>query len=372
MILRRYLVKEIAHTFLAVILVILLIAISNKFVRLVAQAASGNVPSNVLLEVILFQIPDLLAFLLPVGLFLSILLCFSRFFIDNEIPVMLACGVPWQKLATTSLGLGVAVMILAGSLTCYWVPKSAQYKEQLLHAEGPVLMVQTVAPGRFHSFQKDKLVFYVADVSSDRSELKRVFIAEQPSKKNIDEDRSLVTASSGKVYTDQQSGLMYFQLNDGRRYNGTPGDMDYSILAFKEYQRLLEGPTKPEGLYYHRTMPTKMLLENPTKSNLAELQWRLSVPLSAPLLALFAVPLSRVGPRQGRYGRLFSAVAICIVYYNLLTISKRWVASGALAPSIGVWWVHLLLLAFALAFLAKASGRSTQWFHQIKQRFSHE
>lgn len=369
MILRRYLAKEITHTFLAVILVILLIAISNKFVRLVAQAASGNVPSNVLLEVILFQIPDLLAFLLPIGLFLSILLCFSRFFTDNEIPVMLACGVPWQRLTTTSFGLGLVIMILAGSLTCYWVPKAAQYREQLLHAEGPILLVQTVAPGRFHSFQKDKLVFYVADVSADRSELKRVFIAEQPSKKELDEDRSLVTAKSGKVYTDQQSGLTYFQLNDGRRYNGMPGDMDYNILAFKEYKRLLEGPTKPEGLYFHRTMPTKMLWQDATPSNLAELQWRLSVPLSAPLLALFAVPLSRVGPRQGRFGRLFAAVVVCIVYFNLLTISKRWVASGTIAASIGVWWVHLLLLGCALVLLAKASGRGAQWFHHVRQRF---
>lgn len=369
MVLRRYLVREVTYTFLAVILVILLIAVSNKFVRLVAQAASGNVPSNVLLEVILFQIPDLLAFLLPVGLFLSILLCFSRFFVDNEIPVMLACGVAWQRLTATSLALGLVIMVLAGSLTCYWVPKSAQYREQLLRAEGPILLVQTVAPGRFHSFQKDKLVFYVADVSADRSELKRVFIAEQPNNKKVDEDRSLVTAKGGKVYTDQQSGLTYFQLNEGRRYNGTPGDMDYSVLAFKEYRRLLEEPTKPEGLYFHRSMPTQMLWQDPKPSNLAELQWRLSVPLSAPLLALFAVPLSRVGPRQGRFGRLFVAVVICIVYYNLLTISKRWVASGTIAPSIGVWWVHLLLLGCALIFLARASGRGAQWFHHVKQRF---
>ncbi len=369
MLLRRYLFREVSHTFFAVILVILLIAISNKLVRLVAQAASGNIPPNVLLEVILFQIPDLLAFLLPVGLFLAILLCFSRFFADNEIPVMLACGVSWQRLLTVSMSLGLVVMVMAGGLTCYWSPIFAQYREQLLHTEGPMLLVQTMAPGRFHAFNKDKLVFYVSDLSSDRSELKRVFIAEQPKGDAQNNDWSLISAEAGKLTTDQNTGLKYLTLINGQRFQGTPGEMDYSILQFKEYQRLIDEPKAPEGLYFHRTMPTKMLIDNPTLSNLAELQWRLSIPLSAPLLALLALPLSRVPPRSGRFSRLFIAVLVCILYFNLLTVSKRWVASGVLTPYIGVWWVHLLLLAFGLLFLAKTSGRAFQGYHWMRQRF---
>lgn len=366
MLIRRYLLREIATTFIAVIAIILLIAISNKFVRLIAQAAAGNIAPGVLLQVILFQIPELLAFLLPVGLFLAVLLCYSRFFADNEIPVMLACGIGWQRLLTVSLALGLVVMLLSGTLTCYFGPKIAYQRERLLHEEGPLLLMQTVTPGRFHAFQKDKLVFYVTGINSDRSEMKQVFIAEQPKGALSDKQSwSLLTAKVGKVIINETNGLTYFKLIDGRRYNGTPGEADYSILSFGEYERLLEGTTMPQGLFFHRTMPTPMLLENPSPSNMAELQWRIAVPLSAPLLALLAVPLSRVRPRQGRFGQLFTAVIFCIVYYNLLTISKRWVASGKLAPEIGLWWVHALLFGLALFWIAKASGRLNQgyqWF----------
>ncbi len=368
MLIKRYLYREVSHTFFAVILVILLIAISNKLVRLVAQAAIGNIPPNVLFEVILFQVPDLLAFLLPIGLFLAILLCFSRFFAENEIPVMLACGISWRKLLAVTLSLGVVVMLLAASLTCYFAPKSAQYREQLLHTDGPMLLIQTLAPGRFHSFQKDKLVFYVSELSNDRKTLNRVFIAEQP---NNSEQKSwsLISAQAGKIFTDKQ-GSTYFTMLNGKRYQGSPGQMDYNVVHFDEYQRLLENPKMQEGLFFHRTMPTKMLLDDPTRSNLAELQWRLSIPLAAPLLALLALPLSRVGPRQGRFSRLFVAIVICIVYFNLLTVSKRWVASGMLAPNIGVWWVHTLMLIFGLLFLAKASGRANQSYQWLRQKFS--
>lgn len=365
MLINRYLFREICHTFFAVILVILLIAISNKFARLVGQAAAGAIAPSILAQVILLQIPELLAFLLPIALYLAILLCFSRFFVDNEIPVMFACGISWQRLIGVCLGLSLIIMTITGALTCYWNPKLGQYREQLLHEEGLAVLVQTIMPGRFHSLQEDKFIFYVANLSADRHELSQVFIAEQPTASFLD-DKSVIAAKTGKVVTDPTTGSTYFKLFDGRRYHGTPGEMDYNILEFKQYQRLLEGNSAPSGLFYHRTMPMSMLWEHPTPGNLAELQWRLSIPLSALLLALLAVPLSRVSPRGGRYGRLFLAIVICIFYFNLLTLSKRWVAAQALPAVIGVWWVHALLLLTALLLIAKISGRGRQGYEKLR------
>jgi lipopolysaccharide export system permease protein len=349
--------------------VVLLIALSNKLVRLISKAASGEIPPDLLLQVIFFQVPDLLAFLLPIGLFLAALLCYSRFFVDNEIPVMLSCGISWGRLLKSSLILSMLVMVLVGAITCYWSPIIAQYREDKLHDDGPLLLVQTMTPGRFHTLQNDKLVFYVAESSSDRSELKRVFIADEPKENSEDLHRSFLTAETGKVISDPQSGATYLKLIEGRRYHGTPGERDYSVLTFDNYERLIPGKETPAGVYFHRTMPTSMLWNSPSPSNYAELQWRLSLPLAAPLLVLLALPLSRTNPRAGKFSRLFIAVMICIVYFYLLTMSKRWVASQHLAPEIGVWWVHGLLLLAALFLLMHGSGRSVQWYQAIKKRF---
>lgn len=368
MLIQRYLLRETFHTFSAVTLVVLLIAVSNKFVRLVGKAAIGDIAPDILLQMILFLIPDLLAFLLPIALFLAILLCFSRFFAENEIPVMFACGISWQKLLMVSLSFGIIVMILAGGLTCYWGPKVAVYREQLLNDEGPMLLVQTITPGRFHSLHKDHLVFYVASLNGDRTELKHIFIADQPKGSlSEQENGSMLTARAGKIATSAE-GATYITLMDGRRYQGTPGEKDFSILQFKDYQRLLEDSKTSTVPLFHRTMPTLGLLKDPTPSNMAELQWRLSIPLSAILLALLAVPLSRVSPRAGRFGRLFVGLIICIIYFNLLTMSKRWVATQHILPQIGVWWVHILFLTGTLALLTITTGRWHQWFYTIKQK----
>jgi len=369
MVIFRYLFRELAYTFFAVILVVLLISISNKFVRLISKAASGEIAPDVLFQLILFQIPDLAAFLLPIAFFLAILITLGRLFANNEIPVLFACGFSWGQLVRF-VGIGsLIVAFFTALLTCYGTPKLAQYREQVLKQEGPFLLLQTMMPGRFHSFQKDKLVFYVGDMKSDRTQLKNIFIAEHPNASQPQgENWSVLTARSGKIVVDPKTGLTYLTLAKGKRYVGTPGEQDYSILRFQNYQRLIEEPVVTPNVLFHRTMATRALWQMPTPAHRAELQWRISLPLAAPLLALLALAFSSVSPRRGRFGAFFIAIVICIVYFNLLMLSKRWVALGRLPEVVGVWWVHLLLLLLGLFLLIEVSGKGEQMRYYFKKR----
>ena len=76
----------------------------------------------------------------------------------------------------------------------------------------------------------------------------------------------------------------------------------------------------------------------------AELIWRVSVPVSALVLALLAIPLSFVNPRAGRSANMILALLVYMIYSNLLTMSQAWVAQGKIAPLTGLLSVHLLML----------------------------
>jgi lipopolysaccharide export LptBFGC system permease protein LptF len=39
------------------------------------------------------------------------------------------------------------------------------------------------------------------------------------------------------------------------------------------------------------------------------------------------------------------AVIVYVLYYNLFTVCRRWVASGVLASYLGSWWVHAVFLS---------------------------
>jgi lipopolysaccharide export system permease protein len=91
------------------------------------------------------------------------------------------------------------------------------------------------------------------------------------------------------------------------------------------------------------------LLQEPHEGNLAELLWRIGLPLSALNLALLAIPLSFVNPRASRSANLVFALLTYMAYSNLISVSQAWVSQGKLSFHVGWWAVHAAMLLLLLA-----------------------
>src|SRR5690606_40140672 len=77
----------------------------------------------------------------------------------------------------------------------------------------------------------------------------------------------------------------------------------------------------------------------------------LSLPLIVLIMTLFAVPMAKANPRQGRYLKLLPALFLYMSYLGLLIAMRSQVEKGGIPPEIGLWWVHLLFLCIgALIF----------------------
>ena len=70
MIISRYLLKEVCITLLVVTFVLLLVFLSQELVRYLNYIAAGKLAVNMLLRLLGFEIPYLLALLLPLVLHL--------------------------------------------------------------------------------------------------------------------------------------------------------------------------------------------------------------------------------------------------------------------------------------------------------------
>jgi lipopolysaccharide export system permease protein len=109
-------------------------------------------------------------------------------------------------------------------------------------------------------------------------------------------------------------------------------------------------------------MSTLELLQQRQPDHLAELLWRIGIPLSALNLALLAIPLSFANPRGGRTNNLVFALFTYMIYSNLLSVSQAWVIQGKVSFGIGVWAVHVfmfvtLLLLFSRRVVVFSWGR---------------
>jgi len=102
---------------------------------------------------------------------------------------------------------------------------------------------------------------------------------------------------------------------------------------------------------------TGQLLASSNNADIAELQWRFSTPIMSLVLMLIAVPLSRLRPRQGRFGKIGLAVLAYFLYYQLLFAARAWVEGGAVPPYLGLWWVHVIALVGAAWLLMPELGR---------------
>ncbi|MGE3920384.1 MAG: LPS export ABC transporter permease LptF [Gammaproteobacteria bacterium] len=361
MIIVRYLYKEIAATMCASTGLLLLIFMSTQFVHFLSMAAGGIFAVRILLHLMALQIPTLLALLLPVGFYMSVLLAYGRLYADREMVVLQGSGLSQARLIKFTLGFAAIVCLITFILNL-WVSPLITIKQRILFAEAKAApLIETIAPARFFATNDNKTVFYVESISRDRQQMQHIFVADRddPDNTNV---WSVITANKGFQYVNRQ-GEHFIVIANGKRYQGLPGESNFQVDEFKRYYfRLSSAP--PNVKLDEATMSTWKLFHQ-FKSNanaIAEFQWRVSMPLSVIILALLAIPLSHTNPRQGRYAQLLPAIGIYIVYANLMFLTRSWIQSKVIPGWLGAWWLHLLALTLAFVLLA----RQGRWWQLYK------
>lgn len=352
MIIFKYLAKEVVGTLLATTFVLMLIFMSTQLVHYLGDAAfHGRYSGEIVLHIMVLQIPYLLGLLLPLGFYLAVLTAYGRLHADREMVVLHSCGFSESHLLGLTLIMAVITAIIVSIFTCGLSPYVAKAQKDLVARARAQPLIETLMPDRFYSFDGGRQVLYVQSVSRDHTKLKNIFVATQSKKSHqkSEDDWSVISAREG--YQLEKAGHTLI-INGGYRYDGTPGEDNYQVQHFDKLSWRL--PEKTVN-YSHKpaVIPTLTLLREGMSNpqNAAELQWRFSMPLSVILLALLAIPLSKVDPRQGKFSLFFPAVLIYIFYANMMFVGRSWVQSGSISPYIGLWWIHGLLLLLALALM---------------------
>lgn len=350
MIVFRYLSREVLLTFSAVSTVLLVIIMSGRFIKYLAQAAQGILDPGVLLLIMGYRIPGFLQLILPLGLFLGILLAYGRLYLDSEMTVLSATGMSEQRLLAYTLAPAILVALMCAWLSFFLTPQGLQNVAQILNDQDALTEFDTLVAGRFQSMRDGSRVTYTQELSDDRDELRNVFISEKrdlSKAKEKDEGITVLVAKTGRQEI-QEDGSRYLILNDGYRYDGTPGEADYRVIHYDTYGVLLPKPSVEVKVGERETMSTQQLLDSPQPRMKSELQWRLSSPLLVLIVTLIAVPLSRANPRQGRFLKLLPAILLYMAYLALLVAARSALDKEQIPIALGLWPVHGVFLLIGL------------------------
>lgn len=359
----RYLSKNILVALFAVTAVLLLIVMSGRFIKYLAEAATGELAADVLFTIMGYRLPGFLELILPLGLFIGILMSYGRLYLDSEMTVLTACGMSTRKLVAYTMVPAVFIMLTVAVLSIKISPWGAAKVEDIFNAQDARTEFDTLIPGRFQQLGSGGRVTYTEKLTDKRTRMENVFISQRLEKQGGKPELVLLVAESGTQYIDESTGSHFLLLENGYRYDGNPGDPEYRITRYEKYGVKIPRPKLRQVRVKSELKETPDLFGSENPEDVAQLQWRLSLPLLVPIITLIAIPLSRVNPRQGRYMRLLPAIFLYMGYLILLSTTRTGIEDGKISPYLGLFWVHLLFLGIGLALIGNLHHK-LHWFRK--------
>ena len=339
MIFQRAARREFTHSAAGVFIALFAILLTTQLIRFLGEAAQGSIAPEAVVALLGFSALNYIPALLSLSAFIAILLALSRSYRDSEMVVWFSSGLSlaaWiRPVLAFTLPLVVAVAGLSLFVSPWALSESAEYRGNLSSRKD----AGQASPGAFQESSSGDRVVFVEAVADDETYVKNVFVT------SVQNQRLGVTMAATGHQEIAENGDRFMVLENGRRYEVEPGTPEFRILEYSRYAIRLETKEARGIERTPRNTPTLDLLKNDQPVFRAELLWRLSVPLSAIILALLAIPLSFVNPRAGRSANMLLALFTYLLYHNLMTISQAWVATGRISFWVGMTAVHLFMLA---------------------------
>lgn len=347
MIIERALFREAAVNTFAIALILFIFMFFLGLTRLLGKITIGGHTSQVIIEIFSLKMIQSIDTMLPLALFLGVLLATGRWYRDNEMAVLAACGIGLIRLLRPLL---VLAMIVAGivSLASFWVsPWAALETERLQQSSTQTMAFSGIRSGVFSETWPDRRTYFVEHSDTDAQRLSNVFISSLSPVTAIGGRHVTVFASRGMHEVDDTTGQRYLILQNGYFYDGSPGQADYQIVSFDSYRVRISS-----GKLFNITgeveyMNLAGLLRDGSPHAMSQIHWRLARPVAVLVLAVIALVLAHTDPRRGRFTNLFVAIFVFFLYSNLLGVAADMLDKGKTPMYLGLWWVHAQFVVVA-------------------------
>lgn len=356
----RYVIREVAKAFAAIVVVLLAIVVSLMFLRTLEEVNLGGLGVDLVFLYLRLQLLRDASSLLPPAFFLAILVTLNRLARDSELIAMNACGIGPPRIYRTLILLAIPVALLTGWFALFLQPEAAAGIQEIrLRQKEQATQLAGLQPGRFYVEEQGGIVVYIGAIDQ-RQALGDIFILDRRG----DESR-LVISKGGQHRIDEATGDHLVTLNSGQRFDGQPGSGAFLVGDFAEYRiRIRESGAPPRKLSKRATTPSLELLNASDIADRVELEHRIAAPLAIFTLAVLAIPLVEISPRQKTSGRLLLAFLAYFSFFNLQRLAETWLESGVTPPWMGSLWYQFAILGAVYLTLASAS----LWAGRIRQR----
>jgi len=314
----------------------------SQSLRLLDVIVNRGLAAGLALKFIMLLLPGLLALLLPIAVFISVMFVYHRLSADSELVVMRSIGIGNHRLAQPAIIFAVGAALLGYFLSLYAMPRALrEYHDIQAELAGDIAGVVVeasvfteVAPGMtFYAQSRDRhgvLSGIIVDDSRDR-ERRLIYTATRGAVTNSAEGPRAILENGTYQETDKKTGRVSVLYFDHTSIGLA------AVIGHNSFQRKREA----EELYLPELVAGMAGDPDPVRRGLLkiELHRRLSEPLFTIALALIAAGALITGsaPRQGQNAQMIGATigvaSLLAVSFILRGIIQR---TPALAPAFYV------------------------------------
>jgi lipopolysaccharide export system permease protein len=363
----KYIMRNLVAYFCVITFIIGLVVFGNQFVLTVQESIDRGIPFQELMPLISFNMIRDVPVILVLSIFLAVIITISQLYKNSEAIVMNSIGLGDKAFLSVIKPLAIILFLFVLFLTAYAVPWAKQQKSAAEEETKNASEFSFITEGKFESFKNGDIVFYASESTSidvgGVQNMEEIFIYASENGNPV-----IVLASDAKKYIDPKSKSIYLRLRDGVRYQGLPSSENINILNFDSYDLEIVSGEVQKSIATFTEIEEKTTLDLLKQGGLlaiAELQWRLSLPLSILILVVFAVYLGKTSPRGGKGINILIGIFVFMLYNHGLLVAKSSIESGLLSPIIGMWGIHLIAILFLMLLYQFRQGKIMYFIDKI-------
>ncbi|MGZ4999476.1 MAG: LptF/LptG family permease, partial [Methylomonas sp.] len=226
---------DLLKTVVSVLSVLVIIIVSQKFIKVLAQAIQGNIANETVLVLLGLKTIIVAATFLPAALFMSVLMVLGRMYREQEMAAIASAGGGTLTIYRSVFLLLIPLSLCAAGLSMYAAPWAEAQTMKVMHQDEESADIRGISPGRFSEYSGGELIFYTEGID-ESGKMRHVFVQNKQGERT-----GVVNAEYGHM--ENLPGGLYLVLEQGERILGVPGNKDFTIETFAEYAVQIENKT---------------------------------------------------------------------------------------------------------------------------------
>jgi lipopolysaccharide export system permease protein len=367
----RYIMTELVLPFLFGVGLFTSLGVSVGTVfELIRRVTESGLPLQLALEILLLNMPQFIAYSLPMSTLLATLMTYSRLAADSELVALRSCGVSVVRLVVPSIILSLVVtggtfafnelIVPAANYQAAVTLEKALNRDRLPFREENIVY-QEFNPVQLENGNRQNVLtrfFYAREFDGERMGGVTYLDLSRPEASQIAIAEGAEWNLSNNIW-DFYNGTIYVVSADGRFRN---------IVTFEQQQIMM--PRTPLDLASRRrdygemnireSLEELALVEQTGNTDRAQklrvrIQQRYSLPFACLALGLVGASLGSRSSRTGRATSFAISVLMIFSYYLLASITGAIAQTGTLSPFLGAWIPNFVGIGFGLLLLLRVS-----------------